>query len=379
MIQKIDYKLFEAVIGSVVPYDEEVYKFLYEIYEISINSIEALGEQKVISSNALINQNELVLYIAGEFIYSVLNRTKLEVKSFIKDENVKYSMASVVTDKYVSLSAFNVRERNIGNRFLPPISSLNLYLNFMLNILNSYQRNDPRQTLVVDLLIKSVSYARSIALLLVNGYETEAFATWRTLHECECALVILEEHEKTCLDAYLKHMQYGLLYKKGHSDTPQEEALFQEIKDEMKKRDLKSKDMKKFIEYGWLYQVPGVNEDPTFKLNFRDGLEKVAKLTDYNDRYESSSEIVHSTPILIYSSKEYYYFLTLISLYESFFKLEKVFYNLFATRVGEKELNAYEQMKKVYYRQLINIYQREIKTFQEWHANVINARKEKGN
>ncbi len=378
MIKKIEYELFINILKPLIPFNEEVYHFLYEVYEYSIESVMSLHQNEVLPQDRFINQNELIFYIAGEYLYSVMNRNEEEIKKFIKDESIIYSMASVVTDKFVSLSAFNYQERNLGNRFLPPISSLNLYLNFMLNILNNYKKSDPRQTLVVDLLVKSVSYARSIALLLVNGYETEAFATWRTLHECECTLVILEKYEKVILDTYLEHMRYGLLFKKGHSDTPEEEALFLEIKENMRKHNLKSKDMKKFIEYGWLYNIPGVNEDETFKLNFRDGLEKVAKLSEYNERYEASSEIVHSTPILIYSSKEYYYFLTLLSLYESFFKLEAVFYNLFAVRVGEEQRKAYSEMKNVYYRQLINIYKREGEAFKTWHQNVVKSQKKNG-
>ena len=53
-------------------------------------------------------------------------------------------------------------------------------------------------------------------------------------------------------------------------------------------------------------------DDETFKLNFRDGLERLAGLSNYAKRYEISSEILHSTPLLIYSNKEYFYYMTLL-------------------------------------------------------------------
>ena len=136
------------------------------------------------------------------------------------------------------------------------------------------------------------------------------------------------------------------------------------MKEEMRSHGLKSRDIRKYIEYGWLYQIVDKG-DETFKLNFRDGLEKLAGLSQYARRYEISSEIIHSTPLLIYSNKEYFYYMTLLSLYESFFRLEKVFVSLFSKRVSEEQMRQYEEMRKVYYAQLAIIHQRELKVFQK--------------
>ena len=51
------------------------------------------------------------------------------------DDRYIASVASVASDKYLSLSMFNHTERKLANKFIPPISSINLDLNFMLNIL----------------------------------------------------------------------------------------------------------------------------------------------------------------------------------------------------------------------------------------------------
>lgn len=379
MNNAIDTLTFNNLLKNIIEPQEGANEFLYDVYTLCVDSINELNEASLMPTALSVNHMELIFYIVGEYLYSTSSRKQEEIIRFLSDENIKMSMASVVADKYISLSAFNYRERKLGNRFLPPISSLNLYLNFMLNILKNYKKSDPKLTLVTDLLMKSVSYASSISLLLVNGFETQAFATWRTLHECECSLVIIEKYEKECLETYLKHMRYASIFRKGHSDTKEEEDIFNQMKEEMKEKGLKSKDIKKYIEYGWLYAVPGVKEDETFKLNFRDGLEKVASLQLYSDRYEASSEIIHSTPILIYSNKDYYYFLTLISLYESFFKLEKVFYNLFASKVEESYIKAYEEMKKVYYLQLINIYKREVNNFTRWQKRLAESINKKEN
>ena len=145
------------------------------------------------------------------------------------------------------------------------------------------------------------------------------------------------------------------------------------MKEEMRQKELKSKDIKKYIEYGWLYQIlPKGMEN--FKLNFRDGLEKLAGLEIYSKRYEISSEIVHSTPLLIYSNKEYFYYMTLLSLYESFFRLESVFVSLFSKNVSQDQMHQYQEMRKIYYAQLVAIHKRELQTFKnlqlQWNKKM---------
>ena len=243
-----------------------------------------------------------------------------------------------------------------------------MYINFMLNIVKGYKKNDPQSTLISDLLMKSLTISRSILDQLLNGYETEAFSSWRTLHECECTLILLDRYGEPLINNYLKHMNFGFAFNNSIKDKEQQDKVFYQMKDEMKARDLKSKDIRKYIEYGWLYPIVPEG-DETFKLNFRDGLEKLAGLSAYAKRYEISSEIIHSTPLLIYSNKEYFYYMTLLSLYESFFRLEKVFVSLFSKRVSEEQMAQYLEMQKVYYSQLVVIHKRELDTFKKLQAS----------
>ena len=157
-------------------------------------------------------------------------------------------------------------------------------------------------------------------------------------------------------------MKFGFAFNDTIPDKSEQDRIFYEMKEEMRGYGLKSKDIRKYIEYGWLYLIAD-KDDPNFKLNFRDGLEKLAGLEMYAKRYEISSEIIHSTPLLIYSNKEYFYYMTLLSLYESFFRLEKVFTSLFSKRVNPSQMQQYEEMRKVYYSQLVIIHKRELETF----------------
>lgn len=342
--------------------------YIYDVYEMANEFIGIVDQENVQIEVKEINQFELLLYCVGEYYYSISHLNETELARFKANEEYPSSMASVAADKYLSLSIFNHVEKKLGNRFLPPASSLNIYLNFMLNIVKGYKKNDPQSSLISDLLMKSLTISRCILENLLSGYETEAFSSWRTLHECECTLILLDKYGAPLINKYLRHMNFGLAFNDTIPDKEQQDKIFYEMKEEMRGYGLKSKDIRKYIEYGWLYLIVD-KDDANFKLNFRDGLEKLAGLEMYSKRYELSSEIIHSTPLLIYSNKEYFYYMTLLSLYESFFRLEKVFVSLFSKRVSEVQMKQYQEMRKVYYSQLVIIHKREMETFKRFQTN----------
>ena len=88
-------------------------------------------------------------------------------------------------------------------------------------------------------------------------------------------------------------MRYGLAHKGAFEDKEEETRVIQQIKDEMQPLNLKSKDMKKYIEYGWMTAIEDSKNIENFKLNFRDGLEALAGLHNYSKLYMTSSEILH--------------------------------------------------------------------------------------
>ena len=354
---------FVKIISRIDPHHLNDVDFLYEIYESTFNGIDELSKDKSLAGEFIINSLDLIYYLLGEYAYSTRGFSSEALIRFKANEKIKETMSSVIADKYLSLSLYNHNEEKLTNRYLPPISSIELYINLMLNIVTRYERNDPKNTLIIDLLTKSLSIARCVLNLLCDGYETEALTMWRTLHECECILILLNKYQDRAINAYLKHMEYGLVYKDAFVDKEKQNKLFEQIKSEMNEIGLKSKDMKKYIEYGWLLAINEDKDNKDFKLNFRDGLETLAGLHQYSQIYMTSSEILHSTPLLIYSNKKYFYYLTILNLYESFFRIEEVFRELFFLRVGDEEKQKYLEMRKLYYSQLINIHQREIQIF----------------
>ena len=190
-----------------------------------------------------------------------------------------------------------------------------------------------------------------------------------TLHENECILLTLVRFGQSVIDEYLKHMRYAVCFRGGIPSKEETDKTFLQIKEEMKSHDLKSKDMKRFIEYGWLYAVPELENEEGFKLNFRDGVERAARLRDYSKVYEMSSEIAHSSPLLIYSRKDYFYLITLLNLYESFFRIEKVFSSLYISTTSNEEQQSYLRMQNLYKGELQTCYSLMQKRWQKLNEN----------
>lgn len=340
--------------------------YLYEIYSDIFDGLVEISKNKETGQSFNINNMELVFYVLGEFLYSTRGLSEEQIYKFVTSESIKESICNVIADKYISLSIYNHEQSKLTNKYFPPISSLELYVNLMLNIVNKGQIKDKNNALLIDFLNKTLSIARCILNQLCDGYETEAFALWRTLHECECVLILLDKYKETLLPTYVKHMQYGMVFRQGESDNELNNKIFAQLKEDMKKHDLKSKDMKKFIEYGWLLSIPDVDIIENFKLNFRDGVETLAGLHAYSDIYMTSSEILHGSPLLIYSNKTYFHLLTILNLYESFFRIERVFESLFFPKITNEAKEQYLQMKKLYFSQLLSIHKREADTFKAY-------------
>ena len=199
--------------------------YIFDVYEMANEVIELLDKQTSQIEVKEVNQFDLVLYSVGEYFYSVSNLKEEDIKKFKENEDYQSTIASVVADKYLSLSIFNHVEKKLANRFLPPASSLNMYINFMLNIVKGYKKNDPQSTLISDLLMKSLTISRCILENLLSGYETEAFSSWRTLHECECTLILLDKYGEPLINKYLRHMNFGLAFNNTIADKNKQDEI----------------------------------------------------------------------------------------------------------------------------------------------------------
>ena len=342
-------------------------EYVFECFQTANEEAKNLIENNIFGRVIPLNPVVLILYIVNEYGFILDNDKDFKEN----DDDYLSKVVSIALDKYFTNEHLSFRNNTQVSKFAPQISTLDTYLNFALSVLNRAQKRKPNETLVVDVLYKGLSMCKAITSLMTQGFETEAFSQWRTLHESECILTLLTRYGKPVIDEYLKHMEYTMAFRGVIPDKEKVDGIFLKIKDEMKTLDLKSKDMKKFIEYGWLTAIPNYSSDPAFKFNFRDGVERLANLSQYSKTYEMASEIAHSSPMLIYSRDAFFYHIVIINLYESFFRIEDIFSKMYLKSVSKEEQQRFLLMKDVYYTNLMLIYSKEkeiFKKIKESHA-----------
>lgn len=333
--------------------DKANFNFLFDAYTSAIEGAEEMNKTNFLGKSVPINNVIILFYLVNEYCYSFLEKQEKE-----NDDNFQ-KLISISLDKYFTNEHLNYKNNQFTSKFSPTISTLETYLNLMLGIISKFPQNNPRETLLVDMATKCMKESKAIIGLLTSGFETEAFSTWRTLHETECILSIISKYGEPVIKSYLKHMNYAIAFRGIIGSKEETDKIFDQIKSEMKKLELKSKDMKKFIEYGWLTAAKNYNQIENFKFNFRDGVEKIAGLENYSKVYEMASEIAHSSPLLIYSRKKYFYFLTILNLFESFFRIEKIFCSIYLPSIKKDEAKRFLSMRAVYYPMAIELYERE--------------------
>lgn len=354
-----DFEQFQQLLDSwKVPADFDK-QFLYDTYCFALDGVDSIAEEAAFVGTLGLNHLQIILYLVNEHGFYLSTHANLTQQQIIEQEDYMNVLASVALDKYFTNEHLAFRMGSLTSRYAPSMSTIDLYLNFILGMLSRYKQGDPSETLIVDVMNKGFQVCKCVASLLEGGYETEAFSTWRTLHENECILHILVKYGPKVMEHYLKHIRYGLAFRGGIASKEETDAVFVEIKATMKEIGLKSKDMKRFIEYGWLLGVPDVLQIEGFKFNFRDGVQRIAGLSAYSKVYEMSSEVAHSSPILIYSRKNYFYSIAILNLYESFFRLEKIFSSLYMSTVSPQERERYIKMRQLYYWELKAAYETE--------------------
>ena len=351
--EKIRYSLMLDALGVPASLSRD---FLFRGYSYCQEGAASLGDVSPSIAKMSINPAQLSLYIANEHSFYLATHPEAKQEEIAEKEDYLAMIASISMDKYFTNEHLAYRMGSFTNRYSPVSSTLDLYLNFILGMLSHYKQGNPQETLVVDIMNKGFQMAKCVSMLLESGFETEAFSTWRTLHENECILQVIVKHGSSVIERYNRHLTYAVAFRGGIPSKEETDAIFLEIKDGMKEVGLKSKDMKRYIEYGWLLGVKDVMKMEGFKFNFRDGVERVAGLSVYSKVYEMSSEIAHSSPLLIYSKKDYFYLVSSLNLYESFFRLEKIFSSLYMSTVSEEQRQAYLRMRHLYFDQLTVCY-----------------------
>ncbi len=235
-------------------------------------------------------------------------------------------MADRVVSRYNYFAAQDSNQTELGGTikyYDPLVSVLRLSEKYFENINRPLSYTNPAVSLINDIFETIFRKIAGFCQMLTLGLYSDAYVSWRTLHESECIVALLVNGGEEIRHSYVTHIAYNNAYRNKDQFTQDElDIIFAEIKEEMRQHGLKSKDMKKFIEYGWLYKHPDYDpNDPLLKLNFRDGVEKLAGLRRYSKIYEGASEIAHSSSAFFYVNDAFCKDLSLTMCYQTYLRI----------------------------------------------------------
>ncbi len=187
------------------------------------------------------------------------------------------------------------------------VSTLSALSHLLEKINRPASRKNPDVTLINDLFETVFEKVSGFSGLLTLGQYADCFTMWRTFHESECILTLLIQGGEKVRQTYVLHLSYNNYLQNQQNFTPEFlDQKFALIKEQMKEHALVAKDMKKFIEYGWIYSAPNYDpNDHQFRLNFLDGVERLSGLSAYRRIYQGSSEITHSSSMFFYVNNDF--------------------------------------------------------------------------
>ena len=317
------------------------------LFDLYSDAIEILNIHQTTYENmpyAPLEHARLILHLLFDYNYRLQGLTVSQRKTQLEDDHFRATLVNTVVDKYGSLSLFKYEEGRYVTPYSMEISTINVYVNFILLKIKDFRTSDREMLLFAELLRQAFQMCRTITELLVSGFEKEALSAWRSLHELEATLKLL--HEEPLIHAYERHILYHAAFNK--LVAPEEgDLIFAEMKENLKALGLKSKDTRRFIEYGWIRFHKDFSLD-TYKFNFRDGVESLSGLTMARETYQIASEVAHSSPLLLFTNRPYFLRLSLRSLYDSFTTIETFFADVYRKYTPPTEAAVYHQIRAQY-------------------------------
>jgi hypothetical protein len=116
--------------------------FLY-----TLEGAKNLKEESMIVGSLAINPLQLTLYLVNEHMFYLYSHPDKTQADLAKDPAYQQFLGSVSLDKYFTNEHLAFHMGSFASRFNPSISTMNLYLNFILGMLSRYKNNDPKETL----------------------------------------------------------------------------------------------------------------------------------------------------------------------------------------------------------------------------------------
>ncbi len=360
LILGIDSSLFDVFWNTYGKKSNLNYDFIKKVF-LAVD----LKYKNFISDNSLqhiilknLNVYDIAFYVCEEHLFYKRFLKEEDFLKLEKDENYGKELVQLVFDKLIYNDFENVLGHPIQTKYAVEISTLSMFINQLFQLIKGIEIKNIKDKLLIDIFIKCFLLLKSTLNQLTDGLETEAMSSWRTLHELECVLKIIYFSNEEVSKAYFRHLEYGAYHRGEINNLKDQERIAQQLQKDMEILQVKKSNKEKFINYGWLHwAAKSINEEEV-KFNFLGGLQKLAQLTSYRKWYEIASDVTHSTPLLVYAKKNYLYHSTLCITYESFFRVETLFFQYIQQKLQPDNslLKNYMFFKKRYKNKIEMIY-----------------------
>ena len=359
IVLAVDLNLFEAfweAYGSNIPLKKEFIKKIFiEVDTKYKKFISETSIQSIMVKN--LSVYDICVYICEEHIFNLQFVKKEDIENLENNPDYIKELVYLVYDKLIFNDYDNLIGKSLRSKYSVEISSLNMFINRLFTLFYSLKIETTKDKLLMDIFTKCLLLIKSTLNQLTSGLETEAMSSWRTLHELECVLKVIYNSNEEVSKAYFRHLEYGSYHRNEITDEAKIAEIEENMKKDMEALQVSKSNKEKFINYGWLHWVSKTINDESIKFNFLGGLQKLAGLTSYRKWYEIASDVTHSTPLLVYANKQYLYNATIVITYESFFRIETLFFNYAKEHLKEpKYLENYLQFKRMYKNRLEVIY-----------------------
>ena len=288
--------------------------FIREMYErVKDRYVEELQNRKIrLRTLDGARLDEIVSYIYYYHIFHTSHLPEELTKKLESDEKYREMLVRDVAVYIVINEHLNVEKISNTSEYSPEIAAYNMACSYSLYILGSFKGTDRRMNGINNLFKKAMVTIKSVIHLLAAGNSCDAVILWRHLHELECVLIVLCTKGEDLFFRYVKHMEYFDM-----EGNPRAEELQQRLSEECKAFGVKERNA--FINYGWLEYVDGFREGfgKEYRLNFKDGLQKIAGLSARHAAYASASKILHPSAWVVTIRDDKFYKFTVFELFRS--------------------------------------------------------------
>ena len=119
--------------------------YLFELLTYSLEGAKEVNETNILGKSIPINPISLLLYLVNELLF-YLDNNKKKIEEIIDDDNANQVIASIALDKYFTNEHLNFKNEVGVSKYSPLVSTLSLYVNFVLGVLSRYKKRIPKET-----------------------------------------------------------------------------------------------------------------------------------------------------------------------------------------------------------------------------------------